>query len=128
MSASERPTILFVLPSDRRRRRRACRLAAKLHKARIEPLPNGKFTVKVMLGGMVELPRDEIQLYGDTRQAVSRSIDQLRKQLAIPERAIEFYRHFHHLKKRCEAGGFQRAGDMFTPDGQVTNLDTMGTA
>jgi hypothetical protein len=123
MSATDKPVIAIVLPADRRGRRRMCRLAAKLHKGRIEPITNGKFQVKVRLGSY-----DDIQLVGETRQAVSRAIDEFFKLLAGPRTALQVHRYFRRLEQRAQAGGFQSAGDLFTGDGTITNLDTVGPA
>jgi hypothetical protein len=118
------PTIAFILPGDRKGRRRMCHLTARLHKARITPTDNGKFAVQVFLGGL----DNEMQLVGETRLAVARALDKVFRLLADPKTAIQIHAYFRHLCQRACTGGFQSAGDLFRPDGTITNLDVAGTA
>jgi len=118
------PIIAIVLGSNRKDRRRQCRMAARLHKHLIEQKANGTYSIAIRLG----MEGNEIRLMGDTRRQVAASVDKLFKMLASPQSAIGLYRHFARLRQRGEAQGLWRAADLFRPDGSITNFDAMGEA
>jgi len=120
---SDKPVLVLGAGTDRESRAIAFHLLAAQAKADIHHLANGRWETSIAIPS-TDANSNEIRLYARSRRDLEASIDRLIGGFIDPAIACQLYAYFASLRRRGELGGLEIAGDMISPDGTITNIDS----